>query len=886
MNIFQKYAFETLRKNKTRTLVTILGIVLSVALFTAVTTTIFSAQIFLRNLAVEESGDWNIGVANVTEEFLHQTEETEGVREISYLRLYGYAELEDCENPDKPYLFLAGMSGNFAEHRAVKLTEGRMPESASEVILPNHLYSNGGVEYEIGDVVTLRTGNRYSEDGVYQLTQNNMLEEGEYIEETGEYTFTVVGFYQRPDFEPFAAPGYTALTTDGLESRYYNMTVNLKHAKDAYDFGSKYFEGVEGKYEDAFTRETYQTEYNDTLLRSYGLFQNQSYVNLFVRLGAVLVLIIMFGSVSLIYNSFQISVSERTKQFGILSSIGATKKQMICTVLWEGVFLAAAAVPAGLIVGVSGIGITLYLLRDYFTRIMSTNVLFELHVSALSIGIAVLLSVITVLLSAYLPAGRAMKMPILDAVKMRRDVKITKRQVRVSPVTEKLFGVWGVIAVKNYKRSRRKYRTTIISLFLSIVLFISAGSFSENLVEAVEGSGNGVEDYDIAVSFLPEDYYSGMISDYCDLIKNTEGAGAYNVSALSMNEAAYLDKGQLPGDYREYIEKNGQVPEEDNRYKLSVKVTFLNHEAFLKLLKDNHLSEEEYLDTSSPKALYSAKISFYDSSKNRFRNFDILDEDADTLDISHSRYMEETGETVVQAVPEVVLGDKIMTGAKGGIASGSDGIELVYDESMAEAVYGVPEEELGDYISIIWSYIDTDTKSGYTYTKLEENLDKALSETQDAGSYYIYNAAESRDSEYAVVKVLQVFAFGFIILISLIATANVFNTISTNLGLRRREFAMLKSYGMTEKGFIKMLNLECMLYGTKSLLYGLPVSILISWLIHSAVNSSVEKAYVFPAEYIVISVLSVFLVVYATMLYSRNKIQKENVIDVLKSEVD
>lgn len=876
MTIFQKYAFLTLKKNKTRTLVTILGIILSVALFTAVTTSVYSLQMFIRKMAIEDYGDWNIEVDDVTEEFIEETKGKKEIADISYLKNYGYAELEECDNEYKPYLFLAGFSENFPEHRNVILTQGRMPKNESEVILPNHLYDNGGVEYHIGEVITLNLGNRYDESGEYLLTQNNgWVGEEEYIGETREYSFTVVGFYERPNFEPYSAPGYTVLTTDQMECKYYNMVVNLKNPKYSHECSRKYFVG-KAERSDKFSAEHYSIKYNNDLIRSYGVFREDSFGALLFGFAFILILIIMAGSISLIYNAFQISVSERTKQFGILSSIGATKKQMIHTVLWEGAFLSLVAIPAGLIIGITGIGITLYLLRDSFTKVMRTQILFELHVSVLSVIAAVAISLITVLVSAWLPARRAMKMPILDAVKMRRDIKITKRQIRVSPVTKKLFGVWGVIAVKNYKRSKKKYRATILSLFFSVVLFISAGSYSQNMMAAIIGTGMEINDYDIAVSFSTMAYAEDLVRDCEKVIKNAEGAGSYDI-AVVYYAAAKFEKEELSKDYQTYFEMADSSLE--NKSEVQLTFSFLNHEAFLEVLDNNHLSEKEYLDTASPKALYSENANIY--SDGKYRNFKILDKNTDRF---KAYCMVETENEGMEdkEIGDIILGDEITKPAKGNIAGHFNVIELVYDESMIEPVF----QDMADNISIVWAYVNTDKKADYSYTKLEENLDKALSESSKIDSYYIFNAAEARDSDYAVVLILQVFAFGFIVLISLIATANVFNTISTNLGLRRREFAMLKSYGMTEKGFLKMLNLECMLYGTKSLLFGLPVSIVISYLIYQMVNDSVETQYLLPAGYIAIAVVSVFVVVFVTMMYSRNKIQKENVIDVLKSEVD
>lgn len=162
-------------------------------------------------------------------------------------------------------------------------------------------------------------------------------------------------------------------------------------------------------------------------------------------------------------------------------------------------------------------------------------------------------------------------------------------------------------------------------------------------------------------------------------------------------------------------------------------------------------------------------------------------------------------------------------------------------------------------------------------------MTKILTEKGLAVSRLIDYAA-SIETERAMITVINIFSFGFITLISLIAAANVFNTISTNLNLRRREFAMLKSIGMTPRAFSKMMNFECLLYGFKGLLYGLPVSFFITWLIYRAIGNGLETAFFIPWYSIAIAVGSVFLVVFATMLYSMHKIHKENTIDALKNE--
>lgn len=123
---------------------------------------------------------------------------------------------------------------------------------------------------------------------------------------------------------------------------------------------------------------------------------------------------------------------------------------------------------------------------------------------------------------------------------------------------------------------------------------------------------------------------------------------------------------------------------------------------------------------------------------------------------------------------------------------------------------------------------------------------------------------------------VNVFAYTFIIMISLIAVANVFNTISTNIKLRRRELAMLRSVGMSDRDFQKMMNFECVFYGVKALLFGLPISVISSWLIYKGMVDGADNInFVFPWGSMAISVFSVFFVVFITMLYSISKIKKK-----------
>ncbi|MBO5259649.1 MAG: ABC transporter permease, partial [Agathobacter sp.] len=491
MNIFGKVTLRNLQKNKTRTLVTMIGIILSTAMFTAVTTTISSLQEYMVDYNVYSEGNWYGAGFSLNREEAENLSNSDEVAQSVSLGNVGYAYLENSTNSYKPYLFVGSMGESFTEQMPVHLTEGRLPENSTEIILPTHLEKNGGISYEIGEVLNLSIGERTWEG----TTLNNHLPFyiGDHLEDFREFsqdgstillgdetwiksfdvTYTVVGFYERPAFEDYSAPGYTALTygVDSALISSYDVFYTTKSGKDAISFTEK-----QSFYPD-------NGQINIDLLRLYGYSEESSYNEVLYGLAAILIGIIAFGSISLIYNAFSISVSERTKQFGILSSIGATKKQLLSSVIYEALYLSVIAIPLGILSGLIGMGVTFHFVGSSLASLMynAPGVELGLHPSIGAIITAAVVALLTILISAYLPARKALKQPVMDAIRQNNDIKISSRKVRTNPLIAKLFGFEGMIAVKNYKRSKKKYRATVFSLFISVVLFITASSFCEYL---------------------------------------------------------------------------------------------------------------------------------------------------------------------------------------------------------------------------------------------------------------------------------------------------------------------------------------------------------------------------------------------------------------------
>ena len=466
------------------------------------------------------------------------------------------------------------------------------------------------------------------------------------------------------------------------------------------------------------------------------------------------------------------------------------------------------------------------------------------------------------------------------------------------------LGNSGVLAGKHYKRNRKKYRTTVVSLFMSIVLFVSAAAFTDYMMESAEG---------------------GLASDQFDLIyaAESDASAAMTPDALlellfseqNVTGGTYTKKQFLQGDIsREYVtamfadrfsnfgmEREDAAPKE---LSISGYLYFVADAEFNRLLEKYDLKEADYYDRDKPlgialdrnieldrrlekyvtldtlkgdvcviEGLYYVEIDGYyrkdsriDENGNKVVLYQNRDNENDIIELpyeeSFAKYTLRSEKTIEEAPFFVSRSTPVA-------------INMIYPYSMLESV--VPEAALNQFRNT--EYFLTSSN----HTASFENLATVLTEN-GLSSRQLFDYAANAETNRNVVTIIRVFAYGFIVLISLIAAANVFNTISTNISLRRREFAMLKSVGMTQKGFRRMMNYECLLYGSKALLLGLPVSCGITYLIYRAVTRAYETSFRLPWAAIGIAVLSVFLVVFATMMYSMSKIKKDNPIDTLKNE--
>lgn len=861
MNILNKVTLQGMKKSRTRTIVTVIGVVMSAAMITAVVTFGVSLLNYMVNGAAHKYGGWHVEFCDVSSSFVQEQTHDDGVAKIATFENIGYAKLDGGKNPDKPYLFIAGFSEEAFNTVPVNLMSGRLPENNSEILVPMSVEANGGVKFGVGDKLSLAVGSRMN--GGENLGQHSPYISGkETLVPKAEKTYTVVGIYYLQGLKEARAPGYTLITKADVQDKAdsLNAFVTLKNPCNVHAYASS-------------TAGSHNYILNDNVLQFMGLSDDNVFNVFLYSVGGIVVAIIMIGSIFLIYNSFNISLNERIHQFGILSSVGATGKQLRNSVLFEGLCIGAVGIPIGIMVGIGSIWLVISVVAKNFGNILYTNVPLTLKVSIPAIVSAVAVSIVTILISAYIPAKKAANTPVMESIRQTNEVKVESKDVKTSKLAQHIFGLEGTLALKNFKRNKKRYRSIVLSLILSVVLFISTSAFITDMKQASERAVVFTT-YDIG--FATQDMDDSEMLSLYDKLKDADGV--YESSYQTVMNYSCTAKAS---DLSDYYWENAGSHSSDEIVNLPMEIQFLDDSTYLNIIKGLGLSAEEYTGQNA-KIIAVAKVPSHMKANREHE----IDEYSDMFNSSSMNFTitpetngkskMEQGQNVsikfVNTVPPDTLPVLGNSGSKNPLTF------------MVMAPYSLKER---------FETPDTNVVSkGLTFRSKNPTQSATEMKTmiQSAGitaKYTLYNGYEMLDESRNIIFIANVFSYTFIIMISLIAVANVFNTISTNIKLRRRELAMLRSVGMSERNFQKMMNFECAFYGMRALLFGLPIAAISSWLIYKGMIASGADNidFVFPWKSMAISVFSVLFIVFITMLYAISKIKKENIIDALRDDM-
>lgn len=838
MNILNKFTIKSLKLNKKRTIVTIIGIMLSTALICGVAGLVSSFQNSLIDWARTNDGNYHVTFKNVSSDKAQYVTENQKVKDYFLSSSLGWANLEGSKATNKPYLHVLAYDKKALENYGVVLTDGRLPQNPNEIIITESVLTGARVSLKIGDTITLNIGTRKSNDDYYLNDDNLYTEDDESIVDTKEKTYTIVGFMETLDVENLYSPGYSALTYMDETPSVIDISVLYKSPKE-YEKTTK---DICKTLNLNFDGDVYV---NSDFLRFQGVMSD-SMLNVLYTIAGVVIFIIVISSVFVIRNSFSISVAEKNRQYGMLSSVGATSKQIRRNVIFEGMVIALIAIPLGILFGIVAIMILLKVV-NYLLEDMLDGMKFTYSINLVAVLISIIISIITIYLSCLIPARKAAKISPIESIRGNNDIKINSKKLRTSKLTKKLFGIGGVIASKNLKRSKKKYRTTVISLVISIFIFISLSSFLSLGTKTSE--------------FYYTDFKFNM---YVECLDNSNTQIYEKISKLeNIDDSAYCYESSLDIDNTKYASEFGKKILEDDSSPNGIAFMVYNNEYFKRYIKELGLNENDYKTTVV--LLDYATLYNEDGSKTVDRIYSL--KSGDKVNVKSGD--KEKTLTISKFTDVKPMGQEAVYYDHGIIVVSEDYIKEVFKEDVNNS----------DYYHLSDLFIKSSKPQ-----ELENTLNDLIKQGGDYYGLTVFNYETYMKQEQRMLLVVKIFLYGFITVITLIGVTNIFNTITTNMILRSKEFAMLKSVGMSTKEFNKMIRLESIMYGTKSLLIGIPLGILGSYGMYKAFAQGIDLGYTLPLPAIIISIVFVFIIVGITMKYSLNKINKQNIIETIRKD--
>ena len=946
MNLMKTLTLKNLKLNRKRTIVTIVGIILATALLSALVTLVSSFQYSMIEYQKQKGGDFHVKFSNVKMSELSEFKNNRNIESTFETMGMGFAKLDGCKNEDKPYAYVMATDEAGFERGCFNLIEGRMAKNEDEIVIPRHLKTNGRIDIKVGDEITLDVGKRYDSNTEGVIGENCAYEhEAETLTDTVTKRYKVVGIMERPGYgmEDYSAAGYTfvtysdelaaidngtkseageADTTLTVYSRYTQKALRNKDAVTADIIGvdEKLFakannSSVEMSAEesDRFLKEMENAKYdiymNGFLISYECVFPIDGSFKALFTVAAVVALIIILTSVYCIKNSFNISITEKIRQYGMLASVGATRRQIKSSVKTEAAMLGVVGIPVGTM---SGILASLILVK--VVNALSAgwlNFALSFHTSLPALILAVILSIATIYFSATGSARRAAKVTPLEAIRNTKEIKIKSARLRTPAVIGRIWGIGGVISYKNIKRNNKKYRTTVTSIVICSVTFIVISYFM-SMAFSVVGMSYASVDYNIGINMSCKKDLD--IEKLSELLSGIEGAKDYLVGASYYFD---VDKPEYTKEYGEYC---GQLYDDSEDVSQEFLITVLDDKSYDKYASDagiknantgailvNKGTFDVYNENSSKYVKEEMELYKYKAGDTIECGYNVYDDassddnavegdtesstddnnavegDTESGTEDNSGYVDE--ETINNGVRKTVdvtiagVTDKVPIGYK----SYSYATLLFMNQKGFESLWadGKSNELKQRYVSYS-AYVVAENADEYQDT-FEKETEGNPEYSQI--SFSVSNMDKQMRDEKSLFTLLGVFAYGLIVVIALIGITNIINTLSTGMELRSREFATLRSIGMTDKQFAGMVRLESVFISVKALVIGVPLGILISYLLCVMMNR-MDDAIIYEPPYkaIILCIVVVIMLIYAIMKLSMTKLRHNNIIETIKNE--
>lgn len=868
MNLYTSLTLRYLKENKKRTIVTIIGIILSTSLICGIGNIFESFMDYQIRETINRKGAFHATFHDIKKEDVDKITKSSGISKSSISDNLGYSKLS---NEKKNLVQVKAFDKEGFEGYQIKLKEGRFPTNSNEIVLSERAMPL--IDKKVGDSINLNIGKRVDKN--QKEIEIPIVHDNETIVDGKSKNFKIVGVMNKleDDLDNDVVSGITYLDIkEKTKGDKVNVAICANEPSEIYEVAQAISKklGLKVKSKDTDSASMNNNKgngvayenlsFNEPLLRLEGA---SAYDNINETVNIILFIIItlvVLCTIATVYNAFSISINERKKQFGILSSIGATKSQIMKMVFLEAIVVSVIGIPLGLLTGTFAIDFLFKVVKSMFGNSIIADMNLRLVYNTYVIILSALIVLLTILVSAILPALNAAKTPPLEAIKNSSRLKLGK--VKDSKLVRLLFKTEGVLAYKNLRRNKKKFRITLFSLIISVVIFISFSGFIELLTKSVEAY-SGQVNYDIRL-------WKGGILEGDKIIDDLNKVnGIKKISVRNEYGVAFdVKESNINKDYKDLIDKtfskknkNGETIYDFNFDQNNFQFTDDKDINNLKLINGSFDKETAIKENGiilRNKSSYSEPGKKYDVSLTNYKVGDTINAYKFSRDENGKQINEPIKLKVLATTEDLLPGNKMSTYM---------GIDFI--------TYNEVGSKLGYEISSGNIHINSDKT---------ENTRKELKEIGKKYGYEVYDEVDAALKMEQSIIAIKIFVYGFVLVISLVSITNIVNTISTNINLRKREFAIIKSIGVTPQGFNKMIYLESLLYGVLALVYGVPIGILIDLIVNKFLGDVVQLGIVLPWDAVLVSVVGIFMITFIASYIPMRKINKENIIENIRQE--
>ena len=887
MSITKKLALRHLKQNKTRSVLTVLGITISVVMLTVIFTCATSFAHYYGERAINTNGNWHFFVKTDYESAKKYLLSDSSLKDIGFEKDLSTEEQSYKIYSDKAnYLRTGTIYQGDAQYIKDTVTckyDGALPKSDNEIMVEQSLIKNNGLELKIGDEIKIAVGSRLKGDFVILPVMGN-YQFGERFEKEKDETFKVVGILHNNE------PTERGAIIRGMSDFKSKNLVAYGKIKKITPFSYIKINGIYDKFGFTKKKRAFNVGENTGFLNSrlaFSIDKNDlPQVLKLTAIGIVVFAVIFVSSFAMIYNSFALSVGEQIKYLGMLSSVGATRKQKKKTLYFEGAILGGIGIILGIVLGLLTTFISQSAMNAKIASIMegyNDNIKYSTHISLWVLCLIVILAALTVFVSIISPVQKAARITAIDAIRKTDEIK-RKGKIRTPFIITKLFGFEGDIAFKNLRRNGRKSRTIIACICICAVLFLSCNYFCETFKDASN------LDYEIPYQLMYQ--YSAESKAQLEKARNYLKTNKRVKRFYSIWEAWYSI---LRGDINPYDNsrlydmsfQNESIFVDKYKFIATQDITYTAHliddEDFNALCKKNGIDYKKYYSPDKDGSIKTIVINGIDRNDEPIFNNNLLGKTIGCYDIDSEKTEREN------KLDE--NGNQVYFYYKTGCTSiykFCDSIKYDKDnpicnlDSSGVAFYA-PKCVYDKYSDDDSFYFDYGIETDEPY-KVEKELKDYLSENEAEGD--VYNNYNWMMKEKSIISAVQFLSYAFILLITLITVFNIINTMTAQIAGRKKELAMLKSVGMTPKEFKKMLIFESMFYGLFGLLFGVPLSLVINRVVGYIISKDNPIPFSVNIWLYLIACVAVFVIIGLTMIYSLKLIKNNSIIDSLKDDTN